>query len=78
MAKYKLYLNNKFTGKYLNCEFQKGEATTDNKMIVNYFKRHNLKFEEVKPEIKKEVKEVEEKEIDFKKISKSINKITKK
>lgn len=41
---YKLYLND-YTGKYLNCNFENGIAETDNINIVNYFKRHNLKFE---------------------------------
>lgn len=44
---YKLYLNN-YTGKYLNCDFENGVAKTDNINVVNYFKRHNLKFEEEK------------------------------
>lgn len=50
---YKLYLKD-FTGLYLNCEFKDGISETDNINIVNYFKRHNLKYEEIKPVEKKE------------------------
>jgi hypothetical protein len=53
---YKLYLNN-FTGNYLGCKFINGVATTDNEKVINYYKRHKLKFEEV-VETKEEEKPV--------------------
>ena len=46
---YKLFLND-FTGSYLKCDFVDGVATTDDERIVNYFKRHNYKYEEIKIE----------------------------
>lgn len=67
MSNWILYLDNNFTGNYMGCEFKKGTATTDNEMIVNYFKRHNLKYEKVKV-VEKEIKETN---IDFKKVAKA-------
>jgi hypothetical protein len=46
---YKLFLDD-FNGLYLNCEFKDGISQTDNINIVNYFKRHNLKYQEIKPQ----------------------------
>lgn len=50
---YKLYLND-FTGEYLGCQFVNGVSTTDKENVINYYKRHNLKFEKIE-----EVKGVE-------------------
>lgn len=63
---YKIYLNN-FTGKYLGCQFTNGVSTTDNENVINYYKRHNLKFEKIE-----EAKEVEKEPV--KKTTKKTNK----
>jgi hypothetical protein len=43
---YNIFLNN-FSGKYLNCDFVDGVAQTDNKNVIAYYKRHNMKYEEI-------------------------------
>ena len=50
---YRIYMNN-LNGIYLGCKFINGVSTTDNENVINYYKRHNLKFEKIE-----EVKEVE-------------------